>query len=699
MRALVINCSSTPTHHCYNLGARKLADWLKMQGYQVASYESDPGMWELEADLVCLSVIFSWHAPVAREIALRMKSRAEVWAGGPGLFALATWWQRETGLEIVRGLDQRFDKQRGQYEMTFASRGCPVNCSFCLTPETLIQTADGLRPIAKVGVGDLVLTHLGRYRRVTEVLTREYNGIVHELRNGAVSELFPAVVTPEHPVWVRHVSYPTGGPHLTDFKWVDAGNLLPEYSRYSRDFTAFPRTSDEDMPNGNTLPGADWLPCNKDMLALIGWYLAEGYVTQAPGRGYYRVTFCLGHTDSEMEYAREIQALSSAVGLKADVWHVKIGIRVSIYNVKFARWLVATFGTGASTKHLPLWLRRLPSEMLAPLIDAWAKGDGWYQNKRGTDTWKINTSSPDLAVGLREMVLKMGYLATINRHHQNGVIQGRTVNIHPSFTVIYHAPREKGRTLLSDEKYVYSRIDASIQRPYAGTVYNLEVEEDRSYCTPAFAVHNCIVPRLEGVTFSFDPDFIPAPMLCDNNLSALPVSYQEHIISRYRSFKQPLVDANSGFEPHYFDEGTYQRWKPLLDETRAPWRFALDEMRELADVERMMTILKAESPKRKRVYCLVGNEPIAACYERAIRIIQWGGEPHCQFVLPLNWLGDPGKVKLRFDWTSYKQGQDFCRYFNTWGWRSYPIWDYKPRVNEPRPFASLALQTIVEVAS
>ena len=129
MKALVINCSaSTTTHTCYNLGARKLADWLREQGYEVAYYDGDPGMWELDADLVALSVIFSWHAPLAREIALRMKDRAEVLAGGPGLFALAHWWKRETGLEMVRGLDLRFERQRGTYEMCFASRGCPVNC-------------------------------------------------------------------------------------------------------------------------------------------------------------------------------------------------------------------------------------------------------------------------------------------------------------------------------------------------------------------------------------------------------------------------------------------------------------------------------------------------------------------------------------------------------------------------------------------
>jgi len=322
MRALVINCSAPH----YNLGARKLHDWLQSRDYTVTYYDGDPGIWGLDADLVCLSVIFSWHAPRAREIALRMKDRAEIWCGGPGIFALQAWWREQTGLEIVKGLDIRFDRQRGHYNMCFASRGCPVNCSFC------------------------------------------------------------------------------------------------------------------------------------------------------------------------------------------------------------------------------------------------------------------------------------------------------------------------------------------------------------------------IVPRLEGVTFTFDPDFVPAPMLCDNNLSALPVDFQNHIIRRYQEMGTTLRDANSGFEPRSFDEDTYHRWKSIL---RGPWRFALDEAREVDDVRRMMSILKNEKPRMKGVYCLVGNEPIQTCYERAVKIIEWGGEPFCQFVLPLNWLGNPAQVKLRFDWQSYQQGRDFCRYFNTYGWRSYPIWDYEPRKQEPKPFVLL----------
>lgn len=307
----------------YNLGARKLAGWLTGQGYTVRYYDGDPGLFGLDADLVCLSVIFSWHAPIAREIALRMKDKAEVWCGGPGMFALANWWKEQTGLECVRGLDGRFEQQRGDYLMTFASRGCPVNCYFC------------------------------------------------------------------------------------------------------------------------------------------------------------------------------------------------------------------------------------------------------------------------------------------------------------------------------------------------------------------------IVPRIEGTAFTLDWEFQPAAVLCDNNLSALPADFQEHIIQRYQAAGVKLADANSGFEPRTFTEETYRRWKPIL---RGPWRFALDEMRELADVERMMRILKGESPRRKRVYVLIGNEPIEACYERAMKVIEWGGEPYCQPLMPLNALSRD-HLKVGHDWT-WQKLKDFARYFNRHNWRKFPLSEYSNRKGEAPPFAA-----------
>lgn len=195
----------------------------------------------------------------------------------------------------------------------------------------------------------------------------------------------------------------------------------------------------------------------------------------------------------------------------------------------------------------------------------------------------------------------------------------------------------------------------------------------------------CVVPKMEGKTFTLLPDFTPRPILCDNNLSALPVEYQEHIIRRYQETGVPLLDANSGFEPRTFDEATYQRWKAI---NKGPWRFALDDAGDLPHVERMMKILRAEPASDKRVYVLIGNEPMAACHERIRKVIEWGGEPHCQPLMALNTLVK--RPMVRHDWTEGRL-RDMARWANWRVWRYTPIEGYRPRQNEPLPFAGAAL--------
>lgn len=187
----------------------------------------------------------------------------------------------------------------------------------------------------------------------------------------------------------------------------------------------------------------------------------------------------------------------------------------------------------------------------------------------------------------------------------------------------------------------------------------------------------CIVPKMEGKTFILLPDFTPRPILCDNNLSALPVDYQNYIIEKYNKCEVALRDANSGFEPMTFDADTYRRWKPIL---HGPWRFAFDTTSEELQVNRMMKILKDESPKRKQVYVLIGNEPMRACYERAQKVIEWGGEPYIQPLLPLNAL-DRDHLKVAYDWT-WQQLKDFQRYYNRHLWRYIPLYEYANRKGE-----------------
>lgn len=185
----------------------------------------------------------------------------------------------------------------------------------------------------------------------------------------------------------------------------------------------------------------------------------------------------------------------------------------------------------------------------------------------------------------------------------------------------------------------------------------------------------CIVPKMEGKAFTLLPDFPVRPVLCDNNLSALPGDFQDHIIARYKSAGVPLLDANSGFEPRTFDDAVYARWREI---NRGPWRFAYDDGAERSYVERVMQMLKDEPPKRKRVYVLIGNEPMQACLDRLNEVIAWGGEPHAQAYMKLNALVK--KPHVRFDWSAQSL-TDMQRWANCpMIWRKTKFEDYRRSV-------------------
>lgn len=399
----------------------------------------------------------------------------------------------------------------------FTARGCRLSCKFCLTPGNMIITGDGLKKIEDVKVGDLVLTHLGKYRRVVKKLRRWYEGSVVKLNAGALSKLFPTEVTDNHNIWTRHIScygskHPTPGQQLTLFNWIEAGKLEAKQFPKAREVFAYPRTLSED--DLKIAPGAfDWqqydvgtglselvdIKVDAQLMELLGFYLAEGHLSDN-GRPYlYSTIFSFGHSDTERVYALRVAETLRAYGLNPAASPVPTGTRVTAYSSRFARWLDDQFSTGSSKKQIPLWVRLLPVERLKELLQAWCEGDGWFHIKRGSRTWKIITCSPNLAVSCREMALKCGYSATINKHYTSDVIQGRKVNVQPAYTVIFHEPTVGVKNCTTyDSNYVYHAINQSSTREFAGYVHNLEVEEIHSFCTPAFAISNCVVPVKEG---------------------------------------------------------------------------------------------------------------------------------------------------------------------------------------------------------
>ena len=185
---------------------------------------------------------------------------------------------------------------------------------------------------------------------------------------------------------------------------------------------------------------------------------------------------------------------------------------------------------------------------------------------------------------------------------------------------------------------------------------------------------------MEGRNFTLLDDFAPRPILCDNNLSALPEEFQDHIVARYRATGVPLMDANSGFEPRTFDLDVYARWNPV---NRGPWRLACDDACDAPHVWRVLEMLRGRvpNPRKKRVYVLIGNEPFDACMERLVKVIEMGGEPHVQPLMKLN--AAAREPWVRHDWTK-RRLRDVARWANGRYWKYVEFADYDQAVRTAR---------------
>lgn len=182
----------------------------------------------------------------------------------------------------------------------------------------------------------------------------------------------------------------------------------------------------------------------------------------------------------------------------------------------------------------------------------------------------------------------------------------------------------------------------------------------------------CIVPAMEGEDFTLLPDFVPRPILTDNNLSALPVDYQQYIVDRYIAAGVRLMDANSGFEPKTFDGEVFERWQPI---NKGPWRFGLDETQETDDVRRVIQHLRQRgvAPRKIQVYVMIGHESFEQCMDRINTVINLGGEPYVQPVMKLN--AREKRPWIRNGWTPELLGR-VTRWVNARRWKYVPFAEY-----------------------
>jgi intein/homing endonuclease len=372
----------------------------------------------------------------------------------------------------------------------------------CLPPDQLILGVE-TKPIEKIRVGDLVLTHKGRLRKVRFTFKRWFDGEVITFKLAGGDSI---TVTPEHPLLVR-MPTPRGkrtvvGYELTlsEIKWVKAEEIYNrfcernQFAHRRRKFRLVFVAPKSETSTKHVKLGRYVLKLNPDLARLIGYYISDGsastryleFFFDKKQREY--VDDALDLCNKELSFLKTKRktdrhgSISKKGTLLRACFHV---------GREFAEEWKSWIGRNAREKRIPYEvLFNADENILKELkIGLW-RGDGWEN--------KYTTASMQLAYDVQLLLARLGVYSRVDHSIQKkGFGKGKDV-----YKVVIMNPRHRKHVKRVShltpvkEKEIrgnifYRPIRSAKRSHYRGYVYNLEVEEDESYQVNAVCAHNC----------------------------------------------------------------------------------------------------------------------------------------------------------------------------------------------------------------
>lgn len=361
----------------------------------------------------------------------------------------------------------------------------------CFVGNTLILTSYGFKPIKEIKVGELVLTHRGRWRKVTCKMTRK-NAPLVVIKAGGIPRL---ITTEEHPFYIRrryHLSYREckiktkaqwkrmRRRQFGSEEWVLAKDLNKDC------FLA------QILPPGTIRDGR-----SEAFWYMIGRYIAEGWTPSDS------VTVICGHLNETTELKR----LIDAAGYHGAIVYEKHNHAVKFHiSSKELCSFVKQFDRRAHGKTIPIPVMQLPIHKIKSLIEGYFSGDGYWNSMLER---RAITTSKSLALSISLLIQKAyGVVISINyvKKPKKTIICGRIVNQRSYYSISW---RSNNKCQFIDENIAWRQFKDR-KKIGRGTVYNISVAEDESYCADGAIVHNCQPFSRNGKYYNKNNKTIPA---------------------------------------------------------------------------------------------------------------------------------------------------------------------------------------------
>lgn len=338
----------------------------------------------------------------------------------------------------------------------------------CISGDTLVVTESGLKRMDNIHIGDNVLTHKGRFRRVNNIYNnglKETIGIFRgDNKKRKSANIF---LTEDHKILDENSN------------WVQAKDVVNPMYPFVADYTPVKEYDLSTHTNRGLADGKKIKPIARkhsvgipkiikndlDLAWLLGFYIAEGNISK---NEILRFTI---HKKEKKFQDKIYKVIYEKTGLHCNTQYSNHGnwMTITCGSVILCDFMKNLIGHGFSSKKIPWTVFAENSEYKKEFLQGINDGDGC----------SINNGETKLVLANQTVIYQC-------------VLLSRSIGKYVTYKANYSSKLQKTPTsLVSTIKLPTigsTKINGTLQ-----TVYDIEVEEDHSFVAGDLICHNCFV--------------------------------------------------------------------------------------------------------------------------------------------------------------------------------------------------------------
>ena len=333
----------------------------------------------------------------------------------------------------------------------------------CLDESTLTLTDSGFKKWDEISEADKIAcfnpdTKKIEYHHYVEKHVYDHSGEMVKFQTDKID----ICVTPNHRMWAKKRDSDT-------FEFVRADEV-------SRRCKFIGTVGGFDGEYESSVQIGDTKISTYDYCEMAGFFVSEAWTAseKRSNRKNQTTTISIG----QVEYGKAREQISTLFDRTFDT-HYETEHAISVYKPDLATHFRTEYGSHATKKRLPAWLKNLSTECLEILIQSMLQGDGYVRTRKGRAdvTHSYCTSSDQLAKDFAEIAFKCGYVTKIvkrapyksgKKYFNKGGYEFQTQ--HPQYVVHISKGRKGQEPSLQSKSKKYANKE--IQRvTYDGKVY------------------------------------------------------------------------------------------------------------------------------------------------------------------------------------------------------------------------------------